>query len=75
MAVAFPLVIRAFGLTLRDGWGLLSARHHALLAILIVAPLILTGLAVVRVIMHELGGVLERKAREHTQEGSPEEAA
>lgn len=75
IAVGYPLVIWAFGLTLRDGWSLLTARHYGLLIILSVAPLILAGLAVFQLITHELGGALERKAREHKEKGSPGDAA
>ena len=74
MAIGFPLVIRAFGLTWHDGWALLTARHYGLLIMLAVAPLILAGLAVFQLIMHEWGGVHERKAPEHKGKLSPEDA-
>ena len=75
MAVGFPLVIWGFGLTLREGWGLLTARRYGLLIVLIVLPLVFAGLGVFQLVMHELGRVLGRKVREHEGKGSSEDAA
>ena len=70
MAIGFPLVIWAFGLTMRDGWSLLTARHYGLLIVLGVAPLILAGLAVFQLVMHELCGVRAGRARKDNGKGS-----
>lgn len=70
MAIGFPLVVWAFGLTLGDGWSLLTARHFGLLIGLGITPLVLAGVAVFRLVMQELCGVAGGKDRGDNGKGS-----